>query len=97
MRRRIRGEGGARKRNTTSAWEPYRERIEQAVSQGRHAMAIWQDGVDDHGFSSSYQRVGCFVKKLCAESLGMAEPHPVVETAAGERPPRPGLTTSSTT
>ena len=69
---------------SASACEPYRERIEQAVSQGRNAMSIWQDLVDDHGFRSSYQSVGRFVKKLRAESSAMAEAHPVIETAPGE-------------
>ena len=34
-----------------SACEPYRELIVDAVRRGRNAMAIWQDLVDDHGFS----------------------------------------------
>ena len=41
---------------SASACEPYRELIEQAVTRGRHAMAIWQDLVDDYGFSHSHQR-----------------------------------------
>ncbi len=69
---------------SASACEPYRERIEQAVSWGRNAMVIWQDLVDDHGFSSSYQSVGRFAKKLRAESSAIAEAHPVIETAAGQ-------------
>ena len=69
---------------SASACEPYREQIEQAVLHGRHAMSIWQDMVEDHGFGSSYQSVGRFVKKLRAESSAMAEAHPVIETAAGE-------------
>ena len=36
-----------------SACEPYRELIERAVAQGRPAMAIWQDLVDDHGLGIS--------------------------------------------
>jgi hypothetical protein len=34
-----------------SACEPYREVIGEAVARGRNAMAIWQDLVDDHGFT----------------------------------------------
>ncbi len=45
-------------------------------------MSIWQDLVDDHGFSHSYQSVGRFVKKLRGERV--VEAHPVIETAAGE-------------
>jgi hypothetical protein len=36
---------------SSSACEPYRELIELGLSRGRNAMAIWQDLVDDHGFS----------------------------------------------
>ena len=41
-----------------SACEPYRELIERAVEQRRPAMAIWQDLVDDHGFSACYRLRG---------------------------------------
>ena len=47
-----------------SACEPYRELIEQAVAQRRPAMAIWQDLVDDHGFSARYASVQRFIKQL---------------------------------
>jgi hypothetical protein len=47
-----------------SACEPYREWIEAAVTQGRNAMVIWQDLVDDHGFAAGYASVQRFVKKL---------------------------------
>jgi transposase len=67
---------------SASACEPYRELIEQAASRGRNAMAIWQDLVDDHGFTHSYQSVGRFVKKLRGERV--REAHPVIETAPGE-------------
>ena len=67
---------------SASACEPYREWIEQAVSHGRNPMSIWQDLVDDHGFSHSYQSVGRFVKKLRGECV--REAHPVIETAVGE-------------
>jgi transposase len=65
-----------------SACEPYREWIEAGVRQGRTAMAIWQDLVDDHGFPSSYASVKRFVGKLRAEAP--REAHPVIETAPGE-------------
>jgi hypothetical protein len=41
---------------TGSACEPYRETIELGLSQGRNAMAIWQDLVDACVFSGSYHR-----------------------------------------
>jgi hypothetical protein len=42
----------------------YREAIESGLLQGRNAMAIWQDLVDNQGFSASYQSVQRFVRKL---------------------------------
>jgi len=65
-----------------SACEPYREWIEAGVRQGRTAMSIWQDLVDDHGFASSYASVKRFVVKLRDEAPRDA--HPVIETAPGE-------------
>ena len=65
-----------------SACEPYREWLEQGVGRGRTAMALWQDLVDDHGFTSSYASVKRFVAKLRAEAP--REAHPVIETAPGE-------------
>ncbi len=67
---------------SASACEPYRELIEQAALRGRNAMVIWQDLVDDYGFSHSYQSVGRFVRKLRGERV--REAHPVIETAPGE-------------
>jgi hypothetical protein len=40
-----------------SACEPHRERIAAAVRLGRNAMAIWQDLVDDLGFTARYASV----------------------------------------
>jgi transposase len=65
-----------------SACEPYRELIEHAVAQGRNAMVIWQDLVDDHGFPARYASVQRFVKKLRATRK--PEAHPVIITAPGE-------------
>ena len=67
---------------TASACEPYRELIERGVEQGRDAMSIWQDLVDDHGFGHGYQSVRRFVVKLRGERS--VEAHPVIETALGE-------------
>jgi len=65
-----------------SACEPYRELIERGVEQGRDAMSIWQDLVDDHGFGHGYQSVRRFVVKLRGERV--VEAHPVITTAPGE-------------
>jgi transposase len=65
-----------------SACEPYREWIEAGVRQGRTAMSIWQDLVDDHGFSSKYASVKRFIAKLREEAPRDA--HPVIVTAPGE-------------
>jgi hypothetical protein len=46
---------------TASACEPYRELIAEALGRGRNAMAIWQDLVDDHGFTARYASVRRFV------------------------------------
>jgi hypothetical protein len=37
---------------SASACEPYRELIVEALGRGRNAVAIWQDLVDDHGFTA---------------------------------------------
>ncbi len=49
---------------SASVCEPYRDEIEVGLSRGRNAKAIWQDLVDDHGFSGGYQSVKRFVRKL---------------------------------
>src|SRR5687767_834943 len=64
-----------------SSCEPYREIIEQALARGRNGKAIWQDLVDDHGFTGQYQSVKRFVKKLRAEPR--LEARPTIETAPG--------------
>ena len=65
-----------------SACEPYREIIEEALARGRNAMAIWQDLVDDHGFTAKYASVKRFVAKL-RDGSG-PDAHPVIVTAPGE-------------
>ncbi len=67
---------------SASACEPYREVIEEALSRGRNAMAIWQDLVDDHGFSARYASVKRFVNKVQGETP--PEARVVIETAAGQ-------------
>jgi transposase len=67
---------------SASACEPYRELIEQALGRGRHAMAIWQDLVDQHGFPGRYASVRRFVVKLRGQRTPAA--HPIIVTAPGE-------------
>ena len=49
---------------TASSCEPYRDFIEISLGKGRNAKAIYQDLVDDHGFTSRYQSVKRFVRQL---------------------------------
>ena len=67
---------------SASACEPYREVIEEALSRGRNAMAIWQDLVDDHGFTACYASVRRFVVKLRGKAP--VEARAVITTAPGE-------------
>jgi hypothetical protein len=52
--------------SSASACAPYREFIEAGLSNGRNAMAIWQDLVDRHNFTGGYQSVRRFTHKLQA-------------------------------
>jgi len=67
---------------SASACEPWREVIESGLSRGRNAKAVWQDLVDDHGFSGGYQSVRRFVGKLREPSS--PEARVVIITAPGE-------------
>jgi transposase len=67
---------------SASACEPYRELIAEALGRGRNAMAIWQDLVDDHGFTARYASVRRFVVALRATSA--PEARVVITTAPGE-------------
>ncbi len=66
---------------SVSASEPYRELIEQGLSRGRNAMAIWQDLVSFHGFPGGYQTVKRFVRKLRGSEPEAAG---IILTAPGE-------------
>ena len=57
-------ESGASRAPGASACEPYREQIVGAVAVGRNAMAIWQDLVDQSGFTHQYASVRRFVGHL---------------------------------
>jgi transposase len=67
---------------SASTCEPYRELIADAVGRGRNAMAIWQDLVDDHGFTGRYASVRRFVVTLRGASS--PEARVVITTAPGE-------------
>jgi hypothetical protein len=67
---------------TASACEPYRTLIGEALGHGRNAMAIWQDLVDDHGFTARYASVRRFVATLRAGSP--PEARVVIATVPGE-------------
>ena len=67
---------------SASACAPYRALIEQGLSCGRNAKAIWQDLVSDHGFADGYQTVKRFVRKLRGSELPQAVG--IILTAAGE-------------
>jgi transposase len=67
---------------SASACEPYRELIAGALRRGRNAMAIWQDLVDDHGFTARYASVRRFVVTL--RGTTPTEARVVITTAPGE-------------
>jgi hypothetical protein len=62
--------------------EPFRDAIELGLSQGRNAIAIWQDFVSESGFRSGYQTVKRFVRKLRGNQPLQARA--VILTAPGE-------------
>ena len=67
---------------STSLCEPFRDAIELGLSQGRNAMAIWQDLVSESGFGGGYQTVKRFVRKLRGNQP--PQPRAVIITAPGE-------------
>ena len=67
---------------SASACEPYRELIAEALGRGRNAMAIWQDLVDDHGFTARYASVRRFV--LTLRGTSSPDARVVITTAPGE-------------
>jgi len=67
---------------SASACTAYREAIEEGLSRGRNAMAIWQDLVDQYAFASSYQSVQRFVRKLRGRQT--PEARVVIVTAPGQ-------------
>ena len=67
---------------SASACEEHREFIETSVRLGRNAMVIWQDLVEDHGFTAKYASVMRFVRTIKATTISDA--HPVIITEPGE-------------
>jgi len=56
-------DSGGKKVGSSSISEPFRDLIDEALARGRNAKGIWQDLVDDHGFTGSYQSVKRFVRR----------------------------------
>ena len=50
--------------SSASACQPYREQVQEALSRGRNAMAIWQTLVYQHAFPGAYESVKRFVRSL---------------------------------
>jgi transposase len=67
---------------SASACEPWHDWIESKLTAGRNAKAIWQDLVDDHGFTATYQSVKRFVRKL--QGSTPRQPCAIIETPPGE-------------
>jgi transposase len=76
------GNEPANSTHSASVCEVYREVIEAGLSRGRNAKAIWQDLVDQAGFSGGYQSVKRFVRKLRGGTT--KEPCAIIVTAPGE-------------
>ncbi len=70
------------RRVTASHCEAFLEFIELSLAKGRNAKAIWQDLVDDHGFTGRYASVKRFVRRLPGSAL---EPRGVIVTPPGEK------------
>ena len=66
-----------------SACEPYRDFIELSMRQGRNAVAIFQDLIDEHGFEARYASVRRFVRKLRG-NVSTEDAHPFIVTTPGE-------------
>ncbi len=72
----------ADRRVTASACEPHRDFIELSLSKGRNAKAIYQDLVDDHGFTGRYASVKRFVRQH--RGTQTPEARAVILSAPGE-------------
>jgi transposase len=67
---------------SASACEPFRDFIELSLGKGRNAKAIYQDLVDDYGFTARYASVKRFVRQLRVGSS--PEARAVILTPPGE-------------
>ena len=67
---------------SASACLPFHELIEAGLAKGRNAVAIWQDLVDQSGFTGAYQSVRRYVRKL--RGARPPEPCAVILTPVGE-------------
>jgi transposase len=67
---------------SASACLPFHELIEAGLARRRNAMAIWQDLVDQCGFTGAYESVKRYVRKL--RGAHTPEPCAVILTAVGE-------------
>lgn len=67
---------------TASSCEPYRELIERWISDGRHAMSMWQELVEKRGFTARYATVQRFVRSL--RDVQPPEARVVIATRPGE-------------
>ena len=56
--------------------------IEEALSRGRNAVAIYQQLVDELGYAGSYEGVKRYVRSL--RGMRTPEAHPVIETSPGQ-------------
>lgn len=61
---------------------PFHELIEAGLAKGRNAVAIWQDLVDQTGFTGAYESVKRYVRKL--RGTRPPEPRAVIVTPPGE-------------
>ena len=67
---------------SASACLPFHEVIEAGLAKGRNAMGIWQDLVDQGGFTGAYESVKRYVRKLRGGRT--PEPRAVILTPVGE-------------
>jgi transposase len=49
---------------SASSCEPWRAVVQSGLDRGRNAVGIWQELVDQHGFTGSYEAVKRYVRKL---------------------------------
>lgn len=64
-----------------SRCEDHRELVQRGLDHGRNGKSIWQELVDHHGFTGSYESLKRFVRKLRRTT---PVPHPRITTEPGE-------------